>query len=156
MKKTLITLFATALTTSVFAAPSGTLNLKGFVAESLNISVSAETVATNLDLHTNKSNLKVASVLEQSNSKKGYKVKVSSSNKGLLAHEDGKNVDSVTYEMTYGGKSVDLKKGETFSQTTAGAYNVPKDVKVSYNGRAATEMVAGEYSDVVTFTISSN
>ncbi len=69
MKKTLITLIATTLTTSAIAATTGSLNLRGVVAESLNISVSAESIAQNLDLHKSKRNLKVASVLEQSNSK---------------------------------------------------------------------------------------
>ena len=157
MKKSLITLIALTLTSSAFAATTGTLNLKGTVAQALSISVNGDASALNLDLHNPKvKDLKVASVLEQSNSKTGYKVSISSQNKGILAHEDGKNVDSLGYSMKYGTQTVDFSKTDVISQGKADAYNVSKDVKVSYDGREATDMVAGEYRDTITFSISAN
>lgn len=156
MKKLAIVASLLVLSTSSFAATSGTLVLRGSVQRVLSISVSAESIAQTLDLSTNKTDLKVATVNEKSNSKNGYKVSISSANLGKLKRADGPEVFS--YTMKYGTQAVNLGSAQEdlVISSTAGTVNVNKDVSVSYTGIAQDLMVEGTYEDTVTFTIAAN
>ena len=160
MKKFLIaTTLLTLTTTSSFAALSGTLLLKGTVGRVLSISVAADTaVSSFLDLSTTKSNLKVATVTEQSNAAAGYNVKITSANEGKLKRTGG--LETFSYQMTYNSAAVSLvgaTTGTTFNTPASSAgVNVSKDVKISYTGIPAVSMIEGEYTDIVTFTIAAN
>lgn len=153
MKKIISAIALTAITTSSFAATSGTLLLKGTIAPILSIDVTPEAIASTLDLTASPSNLKVATVQEKSNSNTGYKVTISSANLGVL--KNGSD-DSVTYTMTYDNLAVDLASPDTQTHSAAAAVAVNKDVKISYTGRPQEELVAGDYSDTITFTIAAN
>jgi hypothetical protein len=74
MKKTLLALSLTTLSFSAFSATSADLLLKGLVAPILEISIAHETVASNLDLSAQASNVKVATLTEKSNYAAGYKI----------------------------------------------------------------------------------
>lgn len=155
MKKFAIVASLLALSTSSFAATSGTLLLRGSVQRVLSISVTADSIAQTLDLSTNKTDLKVATVNEKSNSKSGYKVSISSANLGKLKRTDGAEVFS--YTMKYGTQAVNLGSAQDLViSSTAGTANVNKDVSVSYTGIAQDLMVEGTYEDTVTFTIAAN
>lgn len=155
MKK-IIALTALALTTTAFANTTGTLLLKGIVAEEVALAVTAEAAATTLDLSASPTNLKVAAVNEKSNSNTGYKIDLRSANGGLL--QNG-SLDSLAYEISYGGGSFispTTVDQAVKTQNTAAVYDVDSDVNIRYTGKPAVEMVEGEYSDTLTFTISAN
>ncbi len=157
MKKLALLITAFALTTSAFAATTGTLELQGQVDQILAIEVLPETIASNLDLHTDANNLKVATVKELSNSATGYKINISSTNRGALKRANGN--ETFDYDLSYNNQNVNLNNpnGDTVNRkSTAGAYREEVDVKISYQATAQEDMVAGTYNDTVTFEIAAN
>lgn len=153
-------LAATALvvfsSTQAFSATTGTLLLQGVVAKKVAIAVTAQSVASALDLENTQSDLKVATVNEQSNSKTGYKVTISSANLGKLKRTDGAEV--FAYSLKYGGSAVGLSTatGSSFTSSSATVVNVNKDLAISYTGVAESSMVEGTYADTLTLNIASN
>lgn len=145
-----------ALTSSsfIYASTTGTLQLRGNVPDILSIQVNAESDATNLDLQNDQTDLKVASVLERSNSSTGYTVTIDSANDGLLVRSGGS--ETFSYSMKYDGASVDLSSSDSFNNSAAAAVAVNKDVTISYTGQDADTMIAGDYEDTVTFSIAAN
>lgn len=143
-----------AFSTSSFAATTGNLLLKGQVAQVLDILVTPEAIAATLPLNVSQNGTKVATVNEKSNAPQGYRVKMVSSNLGNLKRAGGSELFS--YYITYNDLPVDLANTQTYSYHSAQAVNVNRDIKIFYTGIPAANMVAGEYSDTVTFTISTN
>ena len=130
--------------------------LQTIVPKKVAITVTPVTVASALDLSTTQADLKVATVNEQSNSKTGYKVTITSANLGKLKRTDGAEVFS--YSLKYGGAAVGLSSagGTVFTNSTAASVNVSKDLAVSYTGVANESMVEGTYADTLTLNIASN
>lgn len=156
MKKLAFGILATAvISTSAMAATTGDLLLKGTVPALLSITVTPETLASSLPLDTTQTDSKVASINEKSNSNTGYQVAISSANLGKLVHESVTS-SSINYSITYDGAAVDLANGDSFTFATAAAVDANKDVDISYTGVPHEQLVQGEYSDTVTFTISAN
>lgn len=156
MKKIILGLTLLATTSSAFAATQGSLTLRGIVQQVLSIEVTAEAGASNLDLSTQARDLKVATVKEISNSRTGFKVKIESQNNGKLAHQDGQNVSNVPYTMKYGNTTVNLGSSQDVTVNQAGSYQQNKDITISYDGNNQNQLVAGQYSDTVQFTIMAN
>lgn len=157
MKKLLIATSLLTLTTTSFAATSGTLLLQGIVAKKVNIVVTPTAVASALVLETSQTDLKVATANEQSNSSTGYKVTVSSANLGKLKRTDGSEVFS--YTLKYGGSAVGLSTAAgsvVTNSSSASVVNANKDMSISYTGVAAETMVEGTYADTLTVNIASN
>jgi hypothetical protein len=157
VKKLLIATTLLTLTTTSFAATSGTLLLQGIVAKKVSIVVTPQAVASALVLETSQTDLKVATAVEQSNSSTGYKVTVSSANLGKLKRTDGSEVFS--YTLKYGGASVGLSTAAgsvVANSSSASVVNVSKDMAISYTGVAAETMVEGTYADTLTVNIASN
>lgn len=148
-------LFTLALLTSLTYAvtDTATLNLRGVVGSIVDVSVAAESDAQSLDLSTSTSNKKVATVSETTNTTGNYTLAVSSANGGNLKHSNG---DNFPYSMTYGGQGVNLATGTTYTRTSTPLTTQNFDVKISYTGVNAASMVAGNYDDLVTFTITAN
>jgi hypothetical protein len=142
MKRSLIALAALALTTTSFAAATGTLLLKGQVGQVLSILVTPETIAATLPLNVSQTDTKVATVNEISNSSTGYKVTISSANLGKLIRTGG--TEAFNYSLKYNGSAVNLASPQIFSNPSAASVNVNKDVAISYTGVPAENMVAGE------------
>ncbi len=156
MKKQLLALtLATLTTSSLFAATTATLLLKGTVAPVMSISLTAEPLAASLPLQTTQNASKVATVTEVSNSTSGYKITLSSAHNGKLRRTSGN--EEFPYSLTYGTQGgINLNSQYVISNPQAAAVNVNKDVKISYTGVPAASMVAGEYTDTITFTIAAN
>lgn len=157
MKKLLIATSLLTLTTTSFAATSGSLLLQGIVAKKVSIVVTPTAVASALVLETSQTDLKVATAVEQSNSSAGYKVTVSSANLGKLKRTDGSEVFS--YTLKYGGAAVGLSTAAgsvVTNSSSASVVNVSKDMAISYTGVAAETMVEGTYADTLTVNIASN
>lgn len=152
MKKLLVALTLSTLTFSGFAATSGTLLLKGQIAPLLSIAVTPESVASALDLTTTQSNTKVATVQEKSNSNTGYKVTISSQNLGVLKN----SLHTFVYSLSYNGQALNLASPVTQTNSSSAAVTVNKNVNISYTGVPADQLVAGDYTDTITFTIAAN
>lgn len=153
MKK-LIALTLATLSFSSFAALNDTLVIKGNVPSRVSISVTAESIASNLPLSTTQELTKVATVNERSNSNRGYKVTISSANNGVMVRSGGS--ETFAYTLTYAGVDLTLSSAVEQDHPSAAAVNTDKDVEISYIGKPAEEMVEGEYSDTITFAIASN
>ena len=154
MKVLLLTL-ASVLTTTAFAATSGTLLLKGTVPRIINLTVTAETLAANLPLDTTQNNSKVATVNEQSNSNTGYKVTISSANAGKLVHSTVSS-SSVPYTIRYNSQSLNLASSQSVTYSSAASVNANRNVDISYTGVPFENLIEGTYQDTVTFTIAAN
>ena len=137
------------------AATTGNLILSGTVPALLSIEVSPEALASSLPLDTTQTDAKVATVNEKSNSNTGYKVNISSANAGSLVHESVTS-SFINYALTYDGSSVDLVNGDEFVFSSASAVDANKDIDISYTGVAHENLIQGDYTDTVTFTISAN
>lgn len=137
-----------------YAATTGSLQLRGNVPDILSIEVNAKADATNLDLQNDQTDLKIASVLERSNSSTGYTLTIDSANDGQLVRNGGS--ETFTYSMKYDGSSVDLSSSDSFNNSASAAVAVNKDVTISYTGQDADTMIAGDYEDTVTFSIAAN
>ena len=62
----------------------------------------------------------------------------------------------INYALTYDGSSVDLVNGDEFVFSSASAVDANKDIDISYTGVAHENLIQGDYTDTVTFTISAN
>jgi hypothetical protein len=93
MKKAILSAIITTVTFFSVAAnastDSGQINLSGVVNEAVSLSISAEAVASSLDLATTQSDLLVATVSEYSNTALGYDVTISSANDSALKRNGG-------------------------------------------------------------------
>jgi hypothetical protein len=152
VKKLFIGLTLASLSLSAVAGTTATLLLKGTIAPQLNISVAPEATASALDLTTTQSSTKVATVQEKSNSSSGYKVTISSQNLGVLKN----NTHSFVYVLAYNGSALNLASPITQTQNSSAAVTVNKNVNISYTGVPADQLVAGDYTDTITFTIAAN
>lgn len=154
MKKILFALSLTTLASTAFSATQAELILKGIVSPILEISIAHETVASALDLSSQASNVKVATLTEKSNYAQGYKVKAKSTNAGKLVNTSDAN-SFVNYSLTYNGSNVPLSSSPSQVYSTSnlkGTYT--KDLKISYN--QPSNLAAGSYEDTVQFTIEAN
>ena len=136
------------------AATSAELILKGLVAPVLEISLAPEAIASNLDLSSQASNVKVATLTETSNYHTGYKVKAKSSNGGKLVNVSDTN-SFINYVLTYSGSTIPLSTSPSQIYSTSNLKGTfTKEVKISYN--QPTSLSAGSYEDLVQFTIEAN
>lgn len=155
MKKFFALALITTMTTTAFAATTGTLLLKGIVPRLVNITVTAETIAANLPLETTQSNTKVATVNEQSNSNTGYKVTISSANAGKLVHQSVSS-SSVAYTARYNNSAVNLASAQTITYSSSASVNANRNFDISYTGVPHENLIEGNYQDTLTFTIAAN
>ena len=144
---------------TAFSATTGSFQLSGVINQVLAIVVTPEAIATSLDLTATQADLKVATISEASNSNTGYKITVSSLNNGKLLRSGC--AEFVSYTAKYSGASVNLTTSHTTpvigkTVSTSGVYATSSDFKVSYAGVPAASMVAGTYSDTVSFEIAAN
>lgn len=139
---------------STWGATTAVLNLKGVVAENLELEIVPETLATNLPLDQAVTNQKVGTVREKSNIKDGYKVSVSSQNGGKLVRS-GDAANFVTYQLIYNGQVINLSSTPTVIYTNASRGQFLRDLNITYS-RPAEDMAAGDYADTVTFSITPN
>lgn len=153
-----------ALATFTFSAigaatDSDTLFLKGKVNKKVSIVVTPEPGAILLDLSTTQLDLKVASVEERANVNAGYTVTITSANGGKLVNGSDSNY-SVDYTLKYNNDPIVLASpaaGENeIPYLTEQLAPIDRDVTISYAGDEEEDMLAGNYTDTVTFAISAN
>lgn len=138
----------------VFAATTGTLLLKGTVPAVLSITVTPTTLATNLPLDTTQSNGHVADINAKWNTLNGARVSVSSANAGTLVHDSVSS--SMAYTLTVPGVGTfSVATPQSFDAAIAGPQNQNAALGINYTGVPHENLVEGNYSDTLTFTITS-
>jgi hypothetical protein len=154
MKNFLMLVSTLLITSNVFAGTSATLKLVGSVPKKFDLAIDVSSAT--LDLTATKSDFKVATLTEKSNSSSGYKVTVASAGLGHLVRVGG--TEKFSYNLKYGGQSVGLGStaGGSVSTSSTGVVTNTKDVTLSYTGVLPESMVEGSYEDTLTFTISAN
>lgn len=139
---------------------TGSLYLAGEIPVVTTIQVDALPGSTNLDLLDSQSNLNVASVIEQNNTRRGYFVTLSSKNGGNFELEDShraKWFNKIPYSAQYNGIPVKLDRHERVIYRSAWhnmtAQERDVNFSISYEGQDPTTKLAGKYSDTLTFQI---
>lgn len=144
------------------AGTTGTLTLSGTAPGILEITVTAESGASSLEVSSDVNSLKVASILERSNKRTGYMVVLQSVNAGMgdQASLDS-SIDAITeklpYTLSYDGYPVSFQNGQAV--ITNSAVKTPqagstKDLEITFYG-ADANLAQGTYSDTLIFTISA-
>lgn len=154
MKKLIALTTLATLSFSAFADTSATLLLKGVIGDILEVSVAPETVATNLNLNTSFSDLKVARVTSKTNRFGGLKLYVSSANGGKLNHDVDTN-SYVDYSLKYENTQVALNKTPSLVTTYTSKGTNAQDIKMTVSS-INPNLSAGTYQDTVTFSVVAN
>jgi hypothetical protein len=155
--KTAITMIALLLSTSVFAASTGTLVISGTVAPINDLSITVDAAANNLNITGGEVGKKVATVSETSNSLTGYSISMRSANGSQLKH----TVDSskqTSYTVSYdGGAYTTLSTSDQVVKNSGSLSGLTSDSsEVKVNVVAHPTAPAGVYSDTITISISAN
>ncbi len=128
--------------------------MKGQVQEIVDLILTPEPIASTLPLDISQVGTKVATINEKSNVSQGYKIKVVSTNQGNLKRTGGNELFS--YSITYNNLPVDLQNSQTYRYQNSRVVNTDHEIKIFYVGVDLDSLTAGEYSDTLTFTISTN
>lgn len=149
-----LTIFVFLLAATSFAATTGTLLLKSTVSKIHSLEVNPTTLASTLPLNVTQNNSEVATVKIKSNSNTGFKITISSANQGKLIHQANQS-SVMPYSITYDSNAVNLVSGTVlnFPGNNPNARN--DKVRISYTGVPHANLQQGDYTDTVTFTISS-
>lgn len=134
----------------------GSITIQGTVPNVVTISIVPQAGYNTLDLSQVVADLHVADVRELSNTTTGYKVTLASANAGQLKNG---NKSALTYTAKYNGTPVTLSGTPvvvTNTSSSSSLVNILKQFVISYSGAASDAMLAGSYSDTLTFTITSN
>lgn len=157
MKKLILLFISIGLTiTNAFSATTGTLIISGIIPVMLGINVVTLPLASNLTLNTAASNMKIATITEQSNSNTGYDIMISSLNAGKLKRVG--SADFINYTVTYGSLSAATLSASPISavsQSVSGVYVVNRDFGISYAATPYNSKLAGTYTDTVTLSIQA-
>lgn len=163
IRKTLVILLVLLSSAALFAGTTGSLTLTGTVNGVLDIQVTPDAAASNLDLATSQADLNIATVVEKSNKVDGYTVELESANaaaggssQATLESSDANNSDTLNYTLTYDGVNVTFVNGVaqvTDSTSTTSAAGVSKTLAISYTADAS--LTEGSYSDTITLTIAA-
>lgn len=147
---------ASLLTTTAFAADTGTLTLSGTVALVNSITVSASG-NTSLNIVSGSTNTSVGSVSETSNNPLGYKITASSANAGQLVNT-ADNSKKTGYTFSYNNASaISLGNNATIVKTVNSlSGQVTNSSPVKVNVQAFSSAPAGTYSDTITLAIVAN
>ena len=145
---------------SAFAATTASITISGSVPAILEISVTPAPAASNLPLTSSVSDLPVATVVERSNKKAGYFVRLESANavaagSSVAAFGSPETPDTMPYIIKYGGNAVSFSNGvalvsDVSSKTNASGTS--RLVSVSFDG-ANHFLDESTYGDTLTFTV---
>lgn len=150
--KMIISLFL--ISTSVFAASTASLNIKGTVAESCSVSLVETIDASTVDILAGESGIKVATVTETCNRQAGYSIFMTSQNGGKMMS----GANSVPYTMAYFNTSYKTITSvplmmKTVSNLT-GKTTATSDILITVIGQP--NMLSGVYTDTITISIQGN
>lgn len=137
-----------------FAASTGPLRLKGQVPRTFSLALTPELIAANLPLNTTQSNTRVATIDLRSNSLNGYRITISSANGGKLVHQSVTG-STLPYSLRYNSRVLNMSSARSLTFSARGLVRRSVPIQISYTGVPYDRLVQGDYSDTVTFTISS-
>jgi hypothetical protein len=145
---------------AAFAATTASIALSGSVPAILEISVAAEPAASALPLTASVVDLPIATVLERSNKKAGYIVRLESANavaagSAVASFRSAETPDSLAYVVKYGGSLVSFQSGVAVVSDVSAktmASGTPRSLTVSFDG-AASFLDESVYGDTLTFTV---
>ena len=137
-------------------ATTNQVALSGTLAASSSLTVTAATAASALPIGTATANLQVATVVELSNDKAGYKVTLASANSGVLQEASGP--DTLPYTLAYGASSgtataVNFSNPIATASTRTSGSGTTNYLYMSFG---TPYINADTYSDTLTFTITGN
>jgi hypothetical protein len=138
-----------------FAATSGQLPLKGSVPAVVSIAVSALPIASTLPLNVTQNRTRVGTSTETWNTLNGAKVHISSLNQGFLVHQSVTS-SKIAYVFRYRNTNVNLASGQTFNTNQQGRRTANRALRVSYTGVPHSSLIEGDYTDIITLSISAN
>lgn len=154
----LIGLILFFVSSSSFAASSGTLTLSGTVLPVDTIVVTPNgTANTTLDIATGVTNLNVASVQEVSNDPLGYKITLLSTNGGFLELTTNA-VIKTAYQISYNGAAAisPTIAAQTVKTVASLTQQTTANSAVTVTSTALVNPLAGTYSDTLTIAIVAN
>jgi hypothetical protein len=144
------------LSAKTWAATVGLITITGTVPGLTSITVTPLAGYNTIDLSSTAVDLPVADVRERNNTPLGYNVKLTSQNAGVLKNG---TLGSIPYTAKYGTNAVTLSTTPV-TVTTQGpqnsVVNVVRQFKISFTGVPHENVMAGAYSDTLTFTITAN
>lgn len=121
----------------------------------MRVRVDYEAAAGFLDLKTSQSDLKIATIKEDSASRGGYKVTITSLNKGVMVPENVPEAATHAYEIKYNGRPINLENHSgTTIRLAKNASGKDKELSISYRGSDKTSR--DSYSDTVKLTYTAN
>lgn len=138
---------------SAQATDSATLSLQGIVPEMTEITVTAESIASDLDLFVSQTDLPVGTLAFFSNDPDGYEVSVESDNNFVLKNAAATKANTVAYALKFAG-SGNFTNGLKIAEGDGTPSKETRSLLVSYTGNEL--LAAGAFNDVLTFTISAN
>ena len=158
--KTIKTVIALTAAVAAFSASaqstsstSAKLEMKGSVAQSCTIAVTALPKASALNITAGEVNTQVGEITEDCNSGSGYTVKVTSAQGGQLrSNPNDATAPLATYSASYDDATGTI--ASALVATRDGAFFGRKG-KLLVNLTANAQAIAGNYSDNVTFVIAA-
>lgn len=129
--------------------------LMGIVHSSMRVKIDYEAIAGSLDLKAAHHDLKIATIKEESASRGGYKVTITSVNNGVMVAENVPEALAHSYEIKYNGRPINLEnRSGTTIYSSENFSGKSKDLTISYNASKKTSM--DSYSDTVKLTYTAN
>jgi hypothetical protein len=138
-----------------WGATSGQLPLKGTVPAVVSIVVNSLPVATTLPLNVSQNRTRVGTSVEKWNTRNGVKIHVSSLNQGFLVHQSVSS-SKIAYVLRYRNSNVNLVSGQIYNTSQRGRRTVNRALQISYTGVPHSSLIEGDYTDIVTLSISAN
>lgn len=154
MTKIAATLAAAVALAALASAPAlaqsatGTIQLRGSVAQSCTIAV--QDLNQSLNLVAGESNREVGRVVETCNSGTGYNITVASANKALTSNASGSV--PVAYTLAYDNQAGNPTANLVVARATA---QFGKQSSLTVTVPASASRIAGDYADTLTVTIAA-
>ena len=149
---------------SATISTAATLVLTGNVPANCVVTVTPEAAASSLDLTTDQTNLKVATVNEKCNDPDGYTVDLQTAygNTNSVAEarvESATTSENLIYTVTYDAAAVTFDATVidrvTDSNAKTGGTGIDRDIDISYLGVVANLAAGFDYTDTLTVTIAA-
>ena len=142
----------TTANSGVGTANTAKLDLMGVVASNCTIAITPTAKASSLDLQRGETDAVVGNVTENCSSTLGYTVSITSQNSGQL-RSAGADAPLVNYSARYDDATGSLAASGLDARRNRAAFNYQRSLLVSLP--ANPQVVAGSYSDSVTFVIAA-
>lgn len=144
------------ISTGLNKAIAEVILLSGIVPSNMKARIKYERVSSSLDLNSSQTDLKIATIKENTNSKEGYKFSITSANHGTFVANDAlvSRKSAHPYTFKYNGEVINLT-GDS-EERMYSAKNMGKDKELSISFDASIEFTESSYSDIVHLNYMAN